>query len=426
MIKALANSAARFDRADYLAAAERAAMFVLTEMRDDQGRLRRSYRGTVSPIKAYLDDYAYLVEGLIALHVATREPKWLNAASRLTDDQLKLFWDEAGGGFFFTATDHEELLARSKDRYDSVVPSGNSTSVRNLIRLASLTGKDAYRTKAEQTLKAFTPLMSESSHGFANMALGLFEFLDQPDAGTSRRVILREVDASLQRLGTDWIDVYYLHSPDYSTPLEEALRALDDCVRAGKVRYIACSNYYAWQVCEGLWRSDRRGWAAFACVQPLYNLLNRDAEVELFPFCQKHGLGVVPYSPLARGVLSGKYQPGAAPPEGSRAARGDRRLQQAEWREESLEVAQALRPLAEARGKSLTQWALAWVLANPIVTSAIIGPRTLEQLEDHLGALGWRLTPEEEKAVDRLVPPGEHTGKGYNDPAYPVRGRPAA
>ena len=160
-------------------------------------------------------------------------------------------------------------------------------------------------------------------------------------------------------------------------------------------------------------------------MQPLYNLLNRDAEVELFPFSQKHGLGVVPYSPLARGVLSGKYQPGAAPPEGSRAARGDRRLQQAEWREESLEVTQALRPLAEARGKSLTQWALAWVLANPIVTSAIIGPRTLEQLEDHLGALGWRLTPEEE-AVDRLVPPGEHTGKGCNDPAYPVRGRPAA
>jgi aryl-alcohol dehydrogenase-like predicted oxidoreductase len=246
------------------------------------------------------------------------------------------------------------------------------------------------------------------------------------DAGTSRRAILREVDASLQRLGTDWIDVYYLHSPDYSTPLEESLGALDDCVRAGKVRYTACSNFYGWQVCEGLWHSERRGWAAFACVQPLYNLLNRDAEVELLPLCQKHDLGVVPYSPLARGVLAGKYLPGAAPPEGSRAARGDRRLQQAEWREESLTVAQSLRPLAEARGQSLTQWALAWVLGNPIVTSAIIGPRTLEQLEDNLGALGWRLTPEEEEAVDRLVAPGEHTGKGYNDPSYPVRGRPAA
>lgn len=246
------------------------------------------------------------------------------------------------------------------------------------------------------------------------------------DAGTSRLAILRQVDASLQRLGTDWIDVYYLHSPDYTTPLEESLGALDDCVRAGKVRYIACSNFYAWQVCEGLWWSDRRGWASFACVQPLYNLVNRDPELELFPFCQKHGLGAVPYSPLARGVLSGKYQPGAAPPEGSRAARGDRRIRDAEWREESMQVAQALPPLAEARGKSLTQFALAWVLANPIVTSAIIGPRTLEQLEDNLGALGWRLSEEEEAAVDRLVPPGEHTGKGYNDPSYPVRGRPTA
>jgi aryl-alcohol dehydrogenase-like predicted oxidoreductase len=245
------------------------------------------------------------------------------------------------------------------------------------------------------------------------------------DAGASRRAILREVDASLQRLGTEWIDLYYLHSPDYSTPLEESLGALDDCVRAGKVSYIACSNFYAWQVCEGLWWSDRRSWAAFACVQPLYNVLNRDVEVELLPFCQKHGLGVVPYSPLARGVLSGKYVPGGEPPEGSRAARGDRRIRQTEWREESLEVAQALRPLAEARGKTLTQWALAWLLANPNVTSAIIGPRTLEQLEDNLGAVGWRLTPEEEAAVDRLVPPGEHTGKGYNDPSYPVRGRPA-
>src|SRR5262249_29087921 len=172
-----------------------------------------------------------------------------------------------------------------------------------------------------------------------------------------------------------------------------------------KVRYIACSNFYAWQVCEGLWMSDRRNWTAFAAVQPLYNLLNRDPELELLPFCRKHGLGVVPYSPLARGVLSGKYRPGAPAPGGSRGAAGDRRIQQAEWREESFEVAQALRPLAEARGKSLTQWALAWVLANPIITSAIVGPRTLEQLEDNLGALGWTLTPDEEAAVDRLAPP---------------------
>jgi uncharacterized protein YyaL (SSP411 family) len=189
MIKALANAGARFNRADYLAAAERAAIFILTEMRDEQGRLRRSYRGSVSPIKAYLDDYAYLVDGLLSLHIATRDPKWLAAATRLTDDQLKLFWDEAAGGFFYTATDHEELLARSKDRYDSVVPSGNSVSVRNLLRIASLAGKDEYRDKAEQTLKAFAPLMSETPLGSANMAVALFEFLDQPNFGSSRRSV---------------------------------------------------------------------------------------------------------------------------------------------------------------------------------------------------------------------------------------------
>ncbi len=189
MIKALSNAAARFDRADYLSAAERAAMFVVTDLRDKEGRLHRSYRGAVSPIKAYLDDYTYLVDGLIALHLATKEPKWLNAAAKLTDDQLKLFWDEQNSGFFFTATDHEELLARSKDRYDSVVPSGNSVAVRNLLRLASLTGNESYRDKAEETLKAAASSMQDAPGGFANMALGLFEFLDKPKFGASRRAV---------------------------------------------------------------------------------------------------------------------------------------------------------------------------------------------------------------------------------------------
>jgi aryl-alcohol dehydrogenase-like predicted oxidoreductase len=244
------------------------------------------------------------------------------------------------------------------------------------------------------------------------------------NSGASRYHVMNAVEVSLKRLNTDHIDVYFIHSPDYTTPIEESLRALDDCVRQGKVRYIACSNFYGWQVMESLAVSERMNLEKFVCVQPLYNIVNRDIEVELLPLCQKHGIGVVPYSPLARGVLSGKYRSGAAPPEGSRAARGDRRMQQAEWREESLVVAEQLQPLADAHGKTLTQFALAWVLANRIITSAIIGPRTMEQLEDNLGALGWSLTPEDEKAVDALVPPGEHTGKGYNDPAYPVRGRP--
>ncbi len=244
------------------------------------------------------------------------------------------------------------------------------------------------------------------------------------ELGTSRHNLMNAIDASLRRLGTDYVDLYYLHGPDYTTPIEESLRALDDVVRAGKARYLGCSNFYAWQLMEALGISARAGWERFVAVQPLYNLVNRDAEVELLPCAQQHSVGVLPYSPIARGVLTGKYKPGEAAPEGSRAARGDRRIQQAEWRDESKLIAQQLEPLAAVKAATLAQFALAWVLANPIVTSAIIGPRTMEQLEDNLGALNLEITAEDEAAVNALVPPGEHTGKGYNDPLYPVRGRP--
>ncbi len=243
------------------------------------------------------------------------------------------------------------------------------------------------------------------------------------DAGCSRYHILREVENSLKRLGLDHIDLYYLHQYDYTTPLEESLRAMDDLVRQGKVRYIGCSNYYAYQVVEGLWLADRRGWERFVCVQPLYNMVNRDAEVELFPMCRAYGIGAVAYSPLARGVLTGKYKPGLEFPDGSRAARKDKRIQETELRDESFVVAQKLAARAAEKGVPLSQFALAWTLANPILTSAIIGPRTLEQYEDNLRSLECQVTADDEAFVNSLIPPGEHTGKGYNDPNYPVRGR---
>ncbi|RKU30439.1 NADP-dependent oxidoreductase [Candidatus Poribacteria bacterium] len=246
---------------------------------------------------------------------------------------------------------------------------------------------------------------------------------DVNESGSHRFHIMSAVEASLNRLGTDHIDVYYLHRWDATTRIEESLRALDDCVRQGKVRYIACSNFEAWRVCEALWTSKSQSLEEFVCVQPLYNIVNRDIEVELLPFCEKYSLGVVPYSPLARGVLSGKYLPGQEPPEGSRAARKDRRILQTELRDESFEVAQQLIPLAEQHGKTLTQLALAWVLANSTITSVIIGPRTMEQLEDNLGCLDCEITEDDEQVINQLVPSGEHTGKGYNDPAYPVLGR---
>ena len=243
------------------------------------------------------------------------------------------------------------------------------------------------------------------------------------DQGLSRVHLIRECENSLRRLGTDYIDVYYLHAPDWTTPLEESLRALTDLVRQGKVRYAACSNFYAWQVAKLLGLAAAQNLERIACIQPLYNLVNRDAEVELFSLCREEGVGAVIYSPLARGVLTGKYQPGQPPPEGSRAARGDRRIQQTELREESYEVAMQLLPLAERHSAPVSQYALAWALANPVVTSAIVGPRTMEQFEDALGALNIRWTQQDEQAVDALVPPGWRTGRGYTDPNYPVRGR---
>jgi aryl-alcohol dehydrogenase-like predicted oxidoreductase len=243
------------------------------------------------------------------------------------------------------------------------------------------------------------------------------------DWGATRLHMRQALDASLARLATDHIDLYYIHAPDYDTPVEETIRFFDDAVRQGKILYPACSNFRAWRVCESLWTSDKLGLARFVAVQPLYNLVNRDIEVELLPLCQAHGVGVVSYSPLARGILTAKYKPGEAFPEGSRAARNDKRLREAELREESLAISQQLAEHCRAKGCAPSQFALAWCLANPIITSIILGPRTMEHLDDNLAALAVSVTPEDEAFVDRLVPPGEHSGKGFNDPLYPVTGR---
>jgi aryl-alcohol dehydrogenase (NADP+) len=158
-------------------------------------------------------------------------------------------------------------------------------------------------------------------------------------------------------------------------------------------------------------------------LQPYYNLLNRTPEVELLPACAFYGLGVAPYSPIARGILTGKYLPGAAPPESSRAARSDARMMQTEWREESLVIAQRLKAHAEAKGVTLIQLAIAWLLNNRLVTSPIVGPRTEAQLRDYLGAVAYRLDAEDEALVDSLVATGHPSTPGYNDPAYPIEGR---
>jgi aryl-alcohol dehydrogenase (NADP+) len=243
------------------------------------------------------------------------------------------------------------------------------------------------------------------------------------DLGLSRKHIMEAAEASLRRLGTDWIDIYYLHKEDHTTPLAETVRALSDLVRQGKIRYFGVSNHRAWRVAEICRLCDELGIDRPVVSQPYYNAMNRMPEVEHLPACHYYGLGVVPYSPLARGVLTGKYSPGAPPPETSRAGRQDTRMMQTEWRQESLQIAQEIKRHAEGRGITAGQFAVAWVLNNRLVTAVIGGPRTEEQWDDYPGALGYRFTAEDEALVDGLVVTGHPSTPGYNDPAYPIEGR---
>lgn len=241
--------------------------------------------------------------------------------------------------------------------------------------------------------------------------------------GLSRKWMFEACRASLARLGTDYIDIYYLHREDPTTPLDETVSALGDLIRAGMIRYFGLSNFRGWRIAEIVRLCDRMGIDRPVVLQPYYNMLNRMPEVELLPACGHYGMGVVPYSPLARGVLTGKYAPGAQPSEGTRAARQDRRMLETEWRQESLVIAQKIKEHAEARGITPGQFAVAWVLNNRLVTSPIAGPRTEEQMRDYLGALGYTFTAEDEALVDSLVVTGHPSSPGYNDPAYPIEGR---
>jgi aryl-alcohol dehydrogenase-like predicted oxidoreductase len=222
------------------------------------------------------------------------------------------------------------------------------------------------------------------------------------DQGLSRTHILNAVDASLRRLGTDYIDLYQTHSYDDEVPIEETLTALDDLVRQGKVRYIGTSNYPAWRLMRALWTSDVRGIARYDSLQPHYNLVRREEfERQLADVCRTYGLGVIPYSPLAGGFLTGKYRKDAPLPESARAEGTKNRY----FNERGWSVLEAVDSIASDRGKSISQIALAWLLSNPVITSPIIGPRTLEQLTDNLGAAGLRLTEDEMEHLEQVNTP---------------------
>ncbi len=221
------------------------------------------------------------------------------------------------------------------------------------------------------------------------------------ESGLSRRWMMRAVEDSLRRLDTDYIDLYQAHSPDDETPLEETLRAMDDLVRQGKVRYIGCSNYPAWQLAQALGIAKANQWAPWVSIQPRWNVLDGLSDPHLLPACRALGVGIIPYTPLASGVLTGKYRAGEEPPADSRASHYPR--MRALLTDDRLSKVERLREWAEQRGRSVAELAIAWLLAHKEVSTVIVGARTPEQTEENVKAAGWQLSEQERDDVAALV-----------------------
>ena len=244
---------------------------------------------------------------------------------------------------------------------------------------------------------------------------------DPNEFGNSRRWIIKEVENSLRRLRTDWIDLYQIHRPEADTDIDETLGALTDLVRAGKVRYIGSSTFPASQIVEAQWVAQRRGRERFVCEQPPYSLLVREIEKDVLPTAQRYGMGVIPWSPLAGGWLSGKWRQGQDAPSSTRAERLPARYDLSiPANQLKLEKADALAVLAEESGMTLIEMAIAFVIRHPAVTAAIIGPRTMEQLESQLTAADVTLSDEVLDKIDEIVPPGVNLSPadgGWGNPA---------
>ncbi len=250
---------------------------------------------------------------------------------------------------------------------------------------------------------------------------------DEPlDAGNNRRHIMESVEASLRRLQTDYIDLYQLHRPQSDMAVDETLRALDDLVRAGKVRYLGSSSFASWQVLESLWVSKEYGLNRIVSEQPPYNLLDRSIERELVPMAQTYGIAIIPWSPLARGFLTGKYKRGEEPPEGSRLARdGSNRPPESHFArrtrqhlsDRGFDVLDVVEALAKEKNCSISQLALAWTMHQPGITSPIIGPRTMDHLVDNLAALDVEITDEDRARLDEVAPPEQSIATYYSSNA---------
>ncbi|MGD8329649.1 MAG: aldo/keto reductase [Acidobacteriota bacterium] len=304
------------------------------------------------------------------------------------------------------ADEARQILERAIDAGINFIDTGDSYAKGEAERIIGRTLKDGrLRRRVLLSTKVFPPTGPGPN-----------------ERGNSRLHILQACEDSLERLQTDYIDVYFIHRFDPETPQEETLAALDDLVRSGKVRYVACSTHPAWRVMEALAISDRRGYPRYCCEQPPYNLLDRRIENELVPLCREHGLGLFPWSPIAQGVLTGRYADATEFPEGSRAAyRGGiyaERINPA-----GIEVGNRFVALAQEAGIPPIQLAVLWVKDQPGITAPIIGPRTLAHLEDYLPVGGMRLSGDLRDACDELVPPGGMVANFHNSAGWGAQSR---
>jgi aryl-alcohol dehydrogenase-like predicted oxidoreductase len=297
-----------------------------------------------------------------------------------------------------TARDSYDIIDRALDAGINFIDTAN---VYNAGRSEEATGEALKRNGKRNQVVLATKVHGKMGEGVNDM-------------NNTRRHIIESVEASLRRLQTDYIDLYQIHRPQSDMAIDETLRALDDLVRSGKVRYLGASTFAAWQLLESLWVSKEYGLNRFICEQPPYNLLDRRIERELLPMSQSYGIGIIPWSPLAGGLLSGKYSRNEPAPEDSRFANLDANpMYRRRFNDRIWDVIEGLEEQAHGKGVTLSQFSLAWCMQQPGVTSPIIGPRTMEQFEDNLKAADITFSEEELKAIDRIIRPGTNVSPYY-------------
>jgi aryl-alcohol dehydrogenase-like predicted oxidoreductase len=279
----------------------------------------------------------------------------------------------------------------------------------NFLDTADIYGRGASESMVGDILATFR---KRDRIVLASKVHGAMDDHDPNAKGNSRRHIIEGCEASLRRLKTDYLDLYQIHRPDPATPIDETLRALDDLIRAGKVRYIGTSTFAAWQITESLWTSHELGLNRFICEQPPYHLLDRRIERELLPMARTYGIGIIPWSPLASGFLTGKYQRNTQAPADGRIGHQPHRKAMLQ-NEAAFDVLDFVTGLADEKKVSVSQFALAWCMSKPGITSPIIGPRTIDQIEDNLKALDVTLSEEDHARIDDMIPPGRATVPYY-------------